>query len=334
MIRLPFAALCGMIAWLLVGFIPARLQARSSPPTPPPVLVLVIGAPGEPGYATNFVSQATLWTEAAQRQGTRVLTIGLSSEETPEDRTRLETVLTDESKDTNAALWLVLIGHGTFDGKEARFNLRGTDLTATELATWLAPFQRPLTIINTASASSPFLQKLARTNRIVITATRSGYEQNATRFGQAFAEALLDSTADLDADAQTSILEAFLSASQRVASRYQEDGRLLTEHALIDDNGDGLGTSPDWYRGLRPIKKPKEGKSLDGLRAHQVHLIPSAAEQKLSPEVRARRDELERRLAALRDRKASLTEDAYYAELATLLLELAVLYRDAETPAR
>ncbi len=317
--------------WVLAAiWIAFPLSARSTPASPP-VIVLVVGAPGEPGFATNFLQQVHQWTQAAQSSGTRVVTFGTDPEESPDDRSRLEAFLAAEPRTGDAPLWLVLIGHGTFDGKEARFNLRGPDVSATELAAWLVPFQRPLVLINTTSASAPFLQKLSGSNRIVITATRSGHEQNVTRFGGALAASLQDPAADLDADEQVSLFEAFLSASQRVAESYQEEGRLLTEHALLDDNGDGLGTPPDWFRGLRPVRQPKDGKSLDGTRAHQLHLIPSAAEQQLSLEARARRDELERRIVTLREQKANRAEDAYYAQLEKLLLELARIYRDAGT---
>lgn len=299
----------------------------------PPTLLLVIGAPGEPQYQTNFLDQAAGWSSAAQRQGARVVTVGLAPESSVEDRTQLEQALMAETNHLSP-LWLVLIGHGTFDGKEARFNARGPDFSATELAAWLAPLARPLIVINTTSSSAPFLQKLSRTNRIILTATRSGNEQNVTRLGPALSQALMDSEADLDSDQQTSLLEAFLAASQRVAESYKTEGRLLTEHALLDDNGDGLGTPPEWYRGLRPIKQPKAGKTIDGRRAHQVYLNPSPAERALPAEVRAQRDALESEVSSLRERKATLSETAYYAELEALLLKLAVLYRDAESASR
>ena len=314
---------------LLIG---GRILAATNS-AEPPTLLLVIGAPGEPQYQTNFLDQAAGWSSAAQRQGARVVTVGLTPEAGLEDRAQLEQILRAETNHLSP-LWLILIGHGTFDGKEARFNARGPDFTATELAAWLAPLARPLIVINTTSSSAPFLQKLSRTNRIILTATRSGNEQNVTRLGPALSQALVDPEADLDSDQQTSLLEAFLAASQRVAESYKAEGRLLTEHALLDDNGDGLGTPPEWYRGLRPIKQPKAGKTIDGRRAHQVYLNPSAAELALPVEVRAQRDALESELSSLRDRKATLSETAYYSALESLLLKLAILYRDAESASR
>jgi hypothetical protein len=238
----------------------------------------------------------------------------------------LEQALAAEDKTTPAELWLVLIGHGTFDGKEARFNLRGPDLSASDLALWLQPFHRPLALINTASSSAPFLNKLSATNRVIITATRSGHEQNYTRFGQYFAESIANPKADLDKDGQVSLLEAFLMASRQVAEFYKAEGRLASEHALLDDNGDGLGTPADWFRGLRAIKKPKENAAMDGLLARQFHLIRSDAEAKLTDEQRARRDALEHEVLLYREKKSQLPEDEYYRELEKLLLPLARSY--------
>jgi len=251
--------------------------------------------------------------------------IGQGEASEPADLEVLKAKLAEEPKQGPTALWLVLIGHGTFDGKEARFNLRGPDFTATELAEWLKPFQRPLVVINTASASAPFLAKLAGTNRVVIAATRSGNEQNFTRLGSHLAESIADAQGDLDKDGQTSVLEAFLSASARVAEFYKTEGRLATEHALIDDNGDGLGTPADWFRGVRAVKKAQPGAALDGTRAHQIHLVLSPEEEALPPEVRARRDALELEVFRLRDAKAAHPADEYYRELERLLLTLARL---------
>jgi hypothetical protein len=165
-----------------------------------------------------------------------------------------------------------------------------------------------------------------------VTATKSGAEENYARFGQFIAAAISDPTADLDKDGQTSLLEAFLMASRRVAELYETEGRLATEHALLDDNGDGLGTAADFFRGVRAVKKPASGGSVDGLRAHQIHLVRSEQELKMPPELRARRDELERALASLRDSKKDLTEQEYYDRLTRLLLQLAEIYSAAEKP--
>ncbi|MEO5959333.1 MAG: hypothetical protein ABIR80_09465, partial [Opitutaceae bacterium] len=110
------------------------------------------------------------------------------------------------------------------------------------------------------------------------------------------------------------------------AEFYKTEGRLATEHALIDDNGDGLGTPSDWFRVVRATKRAKDGAAPDGPRAHQFTLVRSAAEQQLSTELRARRDKLELQIAELRDAKPKMKEEPYYRELEKLLLELAALY--------
>ena len=182
-------------------------------------------------------------------------------------------------------------------------------------------------MIDCASASGPFINALSAPGRVIITATRSGDEVNVTRFGGYFARAIADPAADLDKDGQTSLLEAFLFASREVDQFYRENGRLATEHALLDDNGDGLGTAADWFHGVRAVKIPPKGKSVDGVRAHQMHLVRSNAEQNLSPELRARRDVLEKELSDLRSRKEKMETDAYYNELEKILLETAKLYQ-------
>ncbi len=254
--------------------------------------------------------------------------IGLDTNSATPDYERLKQTLANEPKEGRGALWLVLIGHGTFDGKEARFNLRGPDVTATDLADWFKPFQRPVVFIDASSASAPFLNKLSATNRVIVTATRSGSEQNFARFGLYLAEALADDQSDLDKDGQISVLEAFLTASARVAEFYKTEGRLATEHALLDDDGDGHGTPADWFRGIRAVKKPEGNASVDGARAHQMHLVLSQAEQAIPPEVRAKRDALELEISRLRANKPQRPDGRYYDQLEKLLLRLAETYGD------
>jgi hypothetical protein len=291
-------------------------------------LVLVIGAAGEPEYGEQFSAWADLWKQAAAKGGLQTSVIGEDKDNPENDLTRLLTVLTNEVAKPAGELWLVFIGHGTYDGRSAKFNLRGPDISADELAAVLKPCQRPLAVINCASASGPFINALSGPNRVIITATRSGYEVNATRFGGYLAKAIADPAADLDKDGQTSLLEAFLLASRQVEQFYKEAGRLATEHALLDDNGDGLGTPADWFSGVRAIKTAANGKSVDGVRAQQMMLIRSEAEQELSPEVRARRDDLEKNLSELRSRKESMKEDEYYSQLESNLVEIARLYEN------
>ena len=323
--------------WLIIAALPSagREYAPPNGQIEQATLLIVVGAHGAPEYEQPFVQSAQRWKLAAEKAGAKCLGVGDHAADEPTDRKRLEALLGGEPRESTEALWLVLIGHGTFDGQTARFNLRGPDVSATELAQWLAPFERPLAVVNCASASAPFVNRLSAPGRVVVTATKSGYELNYARFGEYLSHAVADPGADLDKDEQTSLLEAFLSASGRVAEFYQQEARLATETALLDDNGDGLGTPAEWFRGTRAVRRAKEGASLDGTRARQLHLIRSPAEQSLPPEMRARRDELERAVAALRDNKPTdADEDAYYADLEPLLIELARLYASLDDPTR
>jgi hypothetical protein len=303
----------------------AMFATIASAATNQPTVILVVGAPGEPEFGSNFIQQVVLWDKTCARAEARVVRIGLDPTNALSDHELLKQALAAEQTNSVAALWLVLIGHGTFDGKEARFNLRGPDVSDTELTAWLKPFERPVVVLNCASASAPFLKSVSGTNRVIVTATRSGSEMNFARFGEYFAKALADAASDLDKDGQVSLLESFLMASRNVAEFYKAEGRLMTEHALIDDNGDGQGTPAEWFRGVRATKKAKDGASLDGTRANQFHLVLSHEEQVLPAEVIRQRDELELKVAKLRESKPAMKDADYYRELEAILLALARL---------
>jgi hypothetical protein len=294
-----------------------------------PAVVVVVGAPGTPEYESIFRRSADQWRAAAEQGGAAVAVVGGGSEGPESDRDRLQTYLARQQRSGPAPLWVVLLGHGTDDGRDARFNLRGPDLTAIDLAEWLTPVKRPVAVVNCASSSATFLNLLSGPGRVVVTATRAGSESNYARFGEYLSRAIADPAADLDRDGQVSLLEAFLSAADRVSGFYKDEGRLATEHPLIDDNGDKLGSPADWFEGVRAVRRAKDGALADGPRAHQWHLVPSARERALPAAARLQRDELEQALAALRDQKAKLGEEAYYAKAEMILVELARLYRDA-----
>lgn len=304
-----------------------------------PTVVLVAGAAGEEGFREKFLAWGAKWETAATRGGAKVLWVGRETPAGTEPLSELRRILNAEPKSDGTDLWLVLLGHGTFDGKDAKFNLEGDDLSAEELSALLKPIQRRTAIINCASSSGAFLKPLSAEGRTVLTSTRSGSEMNFSRYGEYLAGAIADPEADLDKDGQTSLLEAHLIASRRVADFYNLEGRLATEHSLIDDNGDGLGTPADWFRGIRAVKKAADGAEPDGLRANQLCLVPNEAERRLPPEIRRQRDALELEIARLRDRKATLAETEYYTTLEPLLQKLARLYQAAaptpapETPA-
>jgi hypothetical protein len=298
-----------------------------------PTVIVAVGAPGAAEYAPQFAEWAARWRAAAEKGQADVIVVGnnpaseAADADSPHDLDRLQKAISGLPPSGRGPLWVVLIGHGTFDGRDAKFNLTGPDLSIEDLKSMLARFERPVAIVDCSSASGPFLKGLSAKGRAIVTATRSGEEINYARFGDFLSQAIADPAADLDKDDQVSLLEAFITASKRVEEFYKSDGRLATEHALIDDNGDGLGTPADWFRGVRATKRAKDGAELDGTRARQLHLVPNAREFKLSAEARARRDELEVALEHLRGQKDTLAEDDYYRQLETILVELSRIYQ-------
>jgi hypothetical protein len=301
-----------LLAWLLVTGAGA-LAARD-------VEVLVVsGAPGEAQYEKLFAEQRDAWKSACERAGAAFTALGGGDR----DAVLLEEALKKAAAKPEGQLWLVLVGHGTFDGREAKFNLRGPDVTAKQLALWCAPVRREMVVVHGGSASAAFLTALAGRSRILVSATQSADEIYFTRFGGHFAEAIAgDLRADLDQDRQVSVLEAFRHASRQAAEFYEKEERIATEHALLDDNGDGVGTRAEVF-----TTRPKEAK--DGARAAQVALVLSEEERRLTDAQRLKRDELERRLEALKGRRGEMAEDAFYREMEVLLRELAQVYGDS-----
>ena len=302
----------------------------SAADAPRQTVLVVVGAEGLEEFREPFRTWAERWKAAAALGGADCHVIGTGLESEPADRDRLKELLVRNAASSSEPLWLVLIGHGTFNGKVAKFNLRGPDLSSVELAELLKGVSRPLAIADCTSCSAPFLSDLSGRGRVVLTATRSGHEYNLSRFGDYLSASINDPAGDLDKDGQTSLLEAFLLASSRVAEFYASESRLASEHSLIDDNGDKHGTPPDWFKGTRAVKSAKEG-AVDGRLAGTFVLVRSPAEAVLTPEQRSRRDALERQLADLRARKSDLPGDEYLDLLEPILLELGEIVSSTKT---
>jgi hypothetical protein len=289
-------------------------------------ILVVVGSGGTDDYTKEFAEISALWIDAAKKGEAAIEIIGLDAPSggTPSDAELLKQKLAAEK---SPELWLVLIGHGTFDQREVKFNFRGPDVTDRELASWADAYQGRLAVINTASASGSFVRTMSKPERIVITATKNEGEQSYARFGRFFAEAVGGiEGGDLDNDDQVSLLEAWLHASRRVAEFYKSEGRIATEHALLDDNGDQLGSRSEWFEGTTPTQTASPEAKPDGDLAAQKVLVKNAFERLLSPGQREKRDGLERQVVELRRSKETLEEADYYAKLETLLLELARLY--------
>lgn len=295
-------------------------------------LIVVQGAGGEAEFAKAFAEWRQAWEELAPSLGLMVHVIGASAE-AQSDHDRLHTLLSNGEADPASPLWIVLIGHGTFTQGQAKFNLVGPDLAASELAEWLSKQHRPLAIINCSSCSGPFLESLSGPNRVVVTATRSGAEQNFARFGQFLAQSIHDPLADLDHDGTVSLLEAYLSAARRTQAFYSDAARLATEHALLDDNGDRVGTSAGDFSGIHAVPGAEPAAApTDGRYAHQWTVQRITAEPALSPAQLAERAELESAIETLRAQRASSSEDQYFQQLEPILIRLARLYEEFAPP--
>lgn len=286
-------------------------------------LVVVVGAAGDEQYGKIFAEEAEQWRATAKTSGVDFAIVG-EGDSKGGDKAALQTKLKQEAAG-DAPLWLVFIGHGTYDGRTAAFNLRGPDVSSTELADWLKEVARPTIVVDTTAASAPFLTALSALNRVVVTATKSGTERNYARFGRYFAKRVIDPTADLDKDERTSLFEAYLAAARDTAEFYKSEGRIQTEHPLLDDDGDGKGIRPEFFERGRLVKKPTGVTTVDGDFSRRLALKPSASDALLTPAQLAERDALEAELAELRSRKAQTPENEYFAELERLLLKLARL---------
>jgi len=294
-------------------------------------VVIITGISGDAAHAASFSKWAATMVDAAEtRWQVPKANVVYLAEDTVMDPTRvtgrstrenIERALAQLAQRARAddAILLLLIGHGSATGREARFNLPGPDLTATEWATLLAQFPtQRLAVVNAASASGDFVAALSAKNRTVVTATRSGGEKNETVFAEYFVQAFAGDGADVDKDGRVSILEAFNFARREVERFYQSANRLQTEHALLDDDGDGQGT-----------RDPEAGGK-DGATARRLVFGGSAGQRAeavgnpvLTPLYAARKT-LEDSVAALRVKKPAMDSTAYQTELERLLVELAM----------
>ncbi len=313
---------------LLTGCVFAA--AARAEDTDPTRIILVVGASGADEYETLFSEWSDHWVSLADKAKAGLVSIGKSDAGKLTDREQLKTSIQEVPAEGTAPLWIVMIGHGTYARGVAKFNMRGPDVSAAELAEWLGPQKRPIVIVNCASSSAPFINKLSGNNRIVVTATRSGAQQNFARFGEYFSKAIASPDSDLDHDDEVSVHEAFLRASNEVQQFYNAEARISTEQALIDDNGDGRGTPAKMFRGVRPVAKAKDGAVLDGGRAMRIALSPSGKQLTLTAAEQQTRDDIERQLDQIRAGKSELAEAEYDAKIEPLMLQLAKIYQAAQ----
>jgi len=292
-------------------------------------LAVIVGLAGEPEHAELFQRWASTLLDASAKLGVEdVIYLAEKPEVDPKRVTGKSTK--DEIVKAFAKLaaakeedvvFVVLIGHGTFDGKVAKFNVPGPDLTPADFEPLLKAIKsRHVVFVNTASASGPFMEALAGPGRTVVTATRTGSERFATLFGGYFVDALAGTDADADKNRRISVLEAFNYAKREVATAYEREGIMLTEHPLLSDSG-GAGVAD-------PTPDGQQGKVAAVL---SLGSTTSGDTLPTDPKLRAlyqQRRELERRVEALKLLKGSMPADRYASELEKLVTDLALKTRE------
>jgi hypothetical protein len=210
-------------------------------------------------------------------------------------------------------VFIVLLGHGTFDGDVAKFNLVGPDLTAKDWTDLIAGVQGRVTLVNTTEASFPFLDTLTAKGRVVITATDSAAQKYATVFPEYFVKAMKEASTDLDKNGRTSVYEVFAAASAAVKQHYEQRGQLTTERALLDDNGDGKG-------------REAAAEGPDGGVARIAYLDSEVVAESANPELAGlirRRRALEQQAEEHKQLKGVMPDAEWNTQFEKLMLELA-----------
>lgn len=290
-------------------------------------LIVIAGVGGSEEHTAKFHKWATAVLDAAKKRGVADANVIYLGERTELDPARVKARSTRDSvlkafsetaarAKANDEVFVLLIGHGSFDGRTAAFNLPGPDLTADEYRPLLEKLRlQRVAFINTASSSGAFLEPLVGPGRTIVTATRTGGERNEPRFAEFFIEAFTGDGADRDRNGRISVQEAFDYAKQKVTTAYEQAGNLLSEHAALNDGVDGKLASMQFLA-------PQRSRSTEMAN--------------VSPEVRTlveQRDALEREIAELKLRKDTMDAARYDEQLEKLLTDLALKtrqIRDAE----
>jgi hypothetical protein len=299
-------------------------------------LLIVVGLAGNPEHGELFHKWGASLAEAAAKVGvTPDRLVYLVDQKGEGDklatgrstREEIQKAVDGFAKAATAedAVYVVLIGHGSYDGQTARFNLPGPDMNAADFNALVKRLPaRQLVFVNTSSSSGPFVEALSAPGRTIITATRSGAEQFATLFGGYFVDAFTSADADQDKNQRVTMLEAFRYAKAGVTRAYEQEGLLATEHAMLDDNGDREGSQD-------PTPTGADGKLAASLSLGSVaDAAPLPEDPKLRALILERRD-LERRVESLRLLKDSMPAAKYTAELERLVTELALKTREIRT---
>jgi len=284
--------------------------------------VIVAGLGGEPDYVQRFTSDANELDRIFKASGdtAHVFTLTGTQSTAAQLQSSLNTVAAQAKADDDFTL--ILIGHGSWDGADYKFNLVGPDLTATEIAAMCDRIAaRRQLVVDATSASGGAVQAFERPGRAVIAATKSGTEKNATVFARYWLEALQDSSADTDKSESISAMEAFTYASKKTAEFYESQKRLATEHAVFNDTGAG-----------QPVRAAGDGQGM--LMSNFTLLrLRSSKEAANDPAKRAmldQKEELEQKIDSLKYRKAAMDSAEYKKEITDALVQLAKVQEELD----
>jgi hypothetical protein len=285
--------------------------------------VTVAGLGGEPDYEQRFTATARDLDKVFKASSDAHVYTLTGKDATKAGLTETMTQIARQAKPEDD-LVLILIGHGSFDGVEYKFNLVGPDISAAELASLCdhIPAKRQL-VVNTTSASGGSVEALKRPNRGVVAATKSGTEKNATVFARYWAEALQDPTADVDKSESISAMEAFRYADRKTAAFYESQKRLATEHAVFEDTGRGEAVRVDAAQG-------RQGALLTSMTVVRIGTSQAAMNDPAKRDLLAKKEELEQKIDALKYQKAAMEPGEYKRQLTDALLQLATVQGELE----
>ncbi|HEY2018027.1 MAG TPA: hypothetical protein VGH38_31195 [Bryobacteraceae bacterium] len=286
--------------------------------------VTISGLGGEPDYDQRFKMWAQDIDGSLKKAGGDANVITLEAPTRDQIRARL-TEVSKQAKPADA-LVVVLIGHGSYDGTDYKFNIPGADITGAELASLMdhIPATRQL-VVNSTSSSGGSIEFLRHANRIVISATKGGTEKNATVFARYWAEAMRDPAADADKNDSISALEAFHYAQRKTAEFFDTQKRLATEHAVLEDTGKGEGEKT-------PSPENGEGKLAAAFSVVRLGANAAAARDPEKRPLLERKEQVEQAIDKLKYEKAAIPADQYKKQLTALLLELARIQETLDKP--
>ncbi len=281
------------------------------------------GLGGQEDYESRFKSNVEELDKLTQSApGAKVFS--LSGAEAAKARVKETFAQIARDAKPDDVLVVTLIGHGTFDGFDYKFNVPGPDFTAKELAAWILPIaaKRQL-VVNTTSASGGSLADLRREGRTVVTATKSGTEKLSTVFARYWLEALRDPQADADRNDVITALEAYRYAESKTAKYYEANKRIATEHPLITDTASAQGwRTPDLTKGEALIAQRMPLLMLGELQ--------NAARSPEKQTLLRQREALEQQIDNLKLRKAAMPSDQYRVEMRNLLLQVARVQQELD----